>query len=121
MCHFGKAGRGAVTYFGEAGQMRITAELEDEHHEHEERHEEVQAVQLCNAAEHEGDDRDDSVRVAELACKKEAGEYVEDARCKCRSIYNGHNPLVVGHVVEGARRTQMQHYNVNACEQTKTI
>ena len=101
--------------------MRVTAELENKHHEHEKRHEEMQAVKLRDAAEHEGDHRNDAVWVTELTCKKEARKYVEDTSSKRRSIYNGHNPLVIGHIVERTGRTQVQHHDVNACKQTKTV
>ena len=70
MCHLGKARRSAVANFIQGWQMRVTAELEHKHHKHEERHEEVQAVKLCNATEHEGDYGDLAIGIAKLACEK---------------------------------------------------
>lgn len=113
--HFGKACGKAVTDFGEARQVRVTAKLEDEHQEHEDGHEEVQTVQFRDAGEHERDDRNLSLRIAELACKKEACEYVEDAGGKGGRIHDGHNPLIIGHVSQRTGRAQMQHHDVNAC------
>ena len=49
--------------------MRVATHLEHNQHKHEERHEEVQAVKLRDAAEHERDDRNAAIRVAILACK----------------------------------------------------
>lgn len=119
--HFSKACGKAVTDFREPGQVRITAKLEDEHDEHEKCHEEVQAVKLGDAGEHEGDNGDLAFGVAEFACKQEACEHVEDAGGKGGRIHDGHNPLVIGHVIEGRRRTQVKHHNVNACEESKAI
>lgn len=119
--HLGKARRGAITDFRETGQMRVTAELEDKHDEHEECHEEVQAVKFRDAGKHERDYRNLAFRIAELACEKESGEHVEDAGCKRRGINDRHDPLVVGHVIEGRRRAQVQHHDVNACEESKAV
>ena len=101
--------------------MRVTAELEDEHHEHQERHKEVQAVQFCDTRKHKRDYRDATLRVAELTCKKESCKYVENTRRKGRGIDNGHNPLVVSHVVERTRRPQMKHHDVYASQESKAI
>ena len=119
--HLGKARRGAITDFRETGQMRVTAELEDKHDEHEECHEEVQAVQFGDAGEHEGDYRNTAFRIAKLAREKKTGEHVEDACGKGGRINDRHDPLVIGHVIEGRRRAQVQHYDVNASEESKAI
>ena len=115
MSHFGKACGKAIADFGEARQVRVTAELEDKHQEHEDGHEEVQAVQFGDAGEHERDDRNLSLRIAELACKKEAGEHVEDAGRKGGRIDDGHDPLVVGHVAQRTGRAQVKHHDVDTC------
>ena len=101
--------------------MRVAAHLEHNQHKHEERHEEVQAVKLRDAAEHERDNRDAAIRVAILACKKEARQHIEDARCKSRRRDNGHHPLAIGHVHEGVGTAQMEHDNVQACKETETV
>ena len=101
--------------------MRVAAHLEDNQHKHEERHKEVQAVKLCNAAEHERDDRDTAIRVTVLACKKEAGQHVEDARSKSWRRNDGHYPLAIGHVHKSIGTAQMEHDNVQACEETETV
>lgn len=121
MGHFSKAGGKTITNFRETGQVRITAELENKHDEHEEGHEKVQAVKLGDAGEHEGDNRYLAFGIAEFACEQEACEYVEDAGGKGGRIHDGHNPLVIGHVVEGRGRTQVKHHDVNACEESKAI
>ena len=113
--HLGKARRGAITDFRETRQMRVTAELEDKHDEHEECHEEVQAVKFRNAAEHERHHGNLSIGVAELACEKETGQHVENACSERRCIHDRHNPLVIGHVVQRTGRTQVQHHNINTC------
>ena len=101
--------------------MRVAAHLEHNQDEHEERHEEVQAVKLRDAAEHERDNRDAAIRVAILACKKEARQHIEDARCKSRRRDDGHHPLAIGHVHEGVGTAQMEHDNVQACKETETV
>ena len=115
MRHFGKACGKAVANFRKARQVRITAEFKHEHNEHEERHEEVQAVKFCDATEHEGNDRNTAIRITELACKKEAGKYVKDACGKGGCIDDGQNPLVIGHVAKRTGRPQVKHHDVNAC------
>ena len=119
--HFCKACGKAVADFRESGQVRVTAELEDEHQEHEDGHEEVQAVKLGDAGEHEGDYRNTAFRIAKLAREKKTGEHVEDAGGKGGRINDRHDPLVVGHVIEGRRRAQVQHHDVNACEESKAV
>lgn len=121
MRHFGKACGKAVANFRKAWQVRITAELENKHDEHEEGHEKVQAVKLGDAGEHKGDNRYLAFGIAEFACEQEACEYVEDAGGKGGRIHDGHDPLVIGHVVEGRGRTQVKHHDVNACEESKAI
>ena len=101
--------------------MRVTAEFEHQHNEHQERHEEVQTIKFRNAAEHEGDYRNAALRVTELACEKKARKHVEDACSKGGRIDNRNNPLVVGHVVERRRRAQVKHHDVYASEKTKTV
>ena len=81
----------------------------------------MQAVKLCNAAEHERDDRDTAVRVAVLACEKETGQHIENPRGKGRRRDNGHHPLAIGHVHEGVGTAQMEHDNIQACEKTETV
>ena len=119
--HLGKARRGAITDFIQGGQMRVAAELKDEHDEHEEGHEEVQAVKFGDTGKHERDYRNLAFRIAELACKKETCEHVENAGCKGGRIHDGHNPLEIRHVIEGRRGAQMKHHDVNACEESKAI
>ena len=97
--HLGKACGSTVAYFGKPRQMSITAELEDEYHKHEERHEEMQAVKLCYAAEHERNYGDLTIGITELAGKKKAGEHVEYACGKSGRIHDGHDPLIIGHVI----------------------
>lgn len=97
--HFCKASRSAIPYFVQGGQMRVTTELEDEYHKHQERHKEMQAIKFRNAGKHEGDYRNAAIRVTELAREKETRKHIEDTRRKGRSIDYGHNPLVVSHVV----------------------
>ena len=101
--------------------MRVAAHLEYDEHKHEERHEKVQTVKLRYAAEHERDDRDTAVWVAVLACKEEAGQHVEDARSKSWCRNNGHDPLAIGHVHKSIGTAQMEHDNVQACEETETV
>ena len=101
--------------------MRVAAHLEHNQHEHEKRHEKVQAVKLSDAAEHERDHRNATVRVAILACKEESGQHVEDARSKGWRRDNGHHPLAIGHVHKGVRTAQMEHDNIQACEETETV
>ena len=121
MGHFSKACSKAVTNFRKPRQMRVTAELKNEHNKHEDGHEEVQAVKLCDAAEHERDDGNLAFRIAEFACEQEACEHVENAGCKSGSIYDGHDPLEIGHVVEGRGGAQVKHHDVNASEESKAI
>lgn len=121
VCHFSKASSSAVANFREARQMSIAAKFKDKHHKHEKRHEEVQAVKFGDTGEHEGDNGDLAFGVAEFACEQEACEHVEDAGGKGGRIHDGHDPLVIGHVVEGRGRTQVKHHNVNACEESKAI
>ncbi len=101
--------------------MRVAAHLEYDEHKHEERHEEMQTVKLRNAAEHERDDRDTAVRVAVLACEKKTGQHIEDARSKSWCRNDGHDPLAIGHVHKGVGTAQMEHDNVQACEETETV
>ncbi len=81
----------------------------------------MQAVQFGDAGEHEGDYRNTAFRIAKLAREKKTGEHVEDAGGKGGSINDRHDPLVVGHVIEGRRRAQVQHHDVNACEESKAV
>ena len=101
--------------------MRVAAHLEHNQDEHEERHEEVQAVKLRDAAEHERDDRNAAIRIAVLACKKEPGQHIENPCGKSRRRNDGHDPLAIGHVHEGVGTAQMEHDNVQACEETETV
>ncbi len=101
--------------------MRVAAHLEYDQHKHEESHEKVQAVKLCNSAEHEWDDWDATIRVAILTCKKKTGQYIKDARSKGWRRDNRHHPLAIGHVHEGVGTAQMEHDNVQACEETETV
>ena len=101
--------------------MRVTAELEDEHHEHQECHEEMQTVKLRDSRKHKGDYRNAAFRIAKLARKKETCKHVEDTRRKGRRIDNRHNPLEVRHVGERRGTTQVKHHDVDACQKTKTI
>ena len=101
--------------------MRVTAELEDEHHEHQECHEEMQTVKLRDSRKHKGDYRNAARGIAELAREKETCKYVEDPRRKSRRIDNGHNPLEVRHIIERRGATQVKHHDVYASEKTKTV
>ena len=112
MRHLGEARRGAVTYFIQGGQVRVAAELEDKHHEHQERHEEMQAVKLRDSRKHKGDYRNAARGIAELAREKETCKHVEDPRRKSRRIDNGHNPLEVRHIIERRGATQMKHHDI---------
>ena len=121
MGHFSKARSKAVADFRKPGQVRVTAELEDEHDEHEEGHEKVQAVKLGDAGKHEGDNGDLAFRIAKLACEQEACKHVEDAGSKGGRIHDRHDPLVIGHVIEGRGGAQVKHHDVNASEESKAI
>ena len=98
MRHLGKARRGAVANFRETRQVSIAAELEDQHHEHQNRHEKMQTIEFRDAGEHEGDYGYTAFWIAELACKQEPRKYVEDARCKGGGTNDGHEPFPVLHV-----------------------
>ena len=81
----------------------------------------MQTVKLRYAAEHERDDRDTAVWVAVLACKEESGQHIENPCCKGRRRNDGHYPLAIGHVHKSIGTAQMEHDNVQACEETETV
>ena len=119
--HLGKACRGAVANFRETRQMGVAAELEDQHHEHQDRHEKMQAIEFRDAGEHEGDYRNTAFRIAELACKQKPGKHVEDSRSKGRCADNGHEPFPVLHVAQCAGTAQVEHHDVHAGQKSKSV
>ena len=119
--HFGKASRSAIANFREAWQVGVTTELENQHHEHQDRHEKMQAIEFRNAGKHEGDNGNTAFRIAKLACKQEPGKHVEDARCKGGSIYDGHEPFPVLHVIQRAGTAQVEHHNVHTGQKPKPV
>ena len=121
MEHLRKSGRSTIAYFGKRRHMRVTAKLEHNQHEHEERHEEMQAVKLGDATEHERKHGDSAVGVAKLACEQESGKDVKNARSKSRSRNNRHDPLAIGHVSKGAGTAQMEHHDIDASQEAQTI
>lgn len=121
VCHFGKASRGAVANFREPRQVGISAELEDQHHEHQYRHEKMQAIELRDAGKHEGDNGNTAFRIAELACKQEPGKHVEDARRKGGGADDGHEPFPIVHVAESTGTTQVEHHDVYASQKPEPV
>ncbi len=119
--HLGKARRGAVANFRESRQVGVSAELENQHHEHQDRHEKMQAIELRDTGKHEGDYGNTAFRIAELACKQEPGKHVEDARRKSGSIYDGHEPLAILHVIQRAGTAQVEHHNIYAGQKPKPV
>ena len=119
--HLGKACRGAVANFRETRQMGVAAELEDQHHEHQDRHEKMQAIEFRDAGEHEGDYRNTVFRIAELACKQKPGKHIEDTCRKGGSANDGHKPLTVLHVIQRAGTAQVEHHDVHAGQKPKPV
>ena len=119
--HLGKARRSTVANFKEAWQMGVTAELENQHHEHQNRHEKMQAIELRDAGKHEGDYGNTAFRIAELACKQEPGKHVEDARRKGGGADDGHEPFPVVHIAKGTRTAQVEHHNIYAGQKPKPV
>ena len=119
--HLGKARRGAVANFRESRQVGVAAELEDQHQEHQNRHEKMQAIEFRDAGEHEGNHGDAPFRIAELACKQESRKHVEDARRKGGSADNGHKPFPVLHVAQCAGTAQVEHHDVHASQKSKSV
>lgn len=100
MEHLSKTRRRAIAKFCKTRDMAVAAALVQDHHEHEERHKEVQTVEFRDTAEHERHHRNSAVGVAELACEQESRKHVKDACGKRGSRNNGHDPLAIGHVHE---------------------
>ena len=119
--HLGKTRRGTVLDFRNSRQMRVAAELEYQHHEHQKRHEKMQTIEFRDAGEHEGNHGDAPFRVAELACKQESRKHVEDARRKGRSADDGHEPLAVLHVIQCTGTAQVEHHDVHASQKSKSV
>ena len=121
MRHLGKASRGAVANFREARQMGVSAELENQHHEHQDRHEKMQAIELRDAGEHEGDYRNTAFWIAELTCKQKPRKHIEDACSKGGSTDDGHEPFPIVHVAESTGTTQVEHHDVYAGQKPKPV
>ncbi len=101
--------------------MRISTVPKHDKHEHEERHEKVQPVEFRNAAEHKGNYRNSAFRIAELAREQETGQHVKNTCSKSGSRNNGHQPLAVGQVRNGTGTTQVEHHDIEARQQAKTV
>ena len=121
MEHLRKPGRSTIANFGKRRHMRISTVPEHDKHEHEERHEKVQPVEFRNAAEHKGNYRNSAFRIAELAREQETGQHVKNTCSKSGGRNNGHQPLAVGQVRNGTGTTQVEHHDIEARQQAKTV
>ena len=81
----------------------------------------MQPVEFCNAAEHKGNYRNSAFWVAELACEEEPCQHVKNASSKSGGRYNGHQPLAVGQVGNGARTAQVEHHDIEARQQAQAV
>ena len=121
MEHLRKPCRSAIADFGKSRQMAVAAHLEHDDHEHEERHEEVQPVKFRDAAEHKGNHGNAAFRVAELAREEETSHDIKNACSKGRGRNNGHQPLAVGQVGDGAGTAQVEHHDIEARQQAQAV